>query len=89
MRLFVQLQDGAPKAWPLTGENIRYLAPEHVSFPYPPEAYEQIDLSEFGFETFELSDPPSFDPATQRLVEVAPQKAGGVWVQQFTIEALP
>lgn len=88
MRLFVQLENGTPKAWPLIGENVRYLAPASVSFPAAASAYESVDLSAFGFETFENVTPPAHNALTQKVVELAPAKVGGVWKQQFEVQAM-
>lgn len=82
------MENGQPKAWPLLGSNIRYLAPANVSFPSALEAYEEIDLSAFGFETFIEAAQPSFDALTHKAVEATPAKVGGQWTRQWTIVAL-
>lgn len=88
MRLFIQLEDGQPKTWPLIGANVRYLAPEGVGFPSGADAYEEVDLSEFGFETFAEADQPAFDPLTHKIAETAPIKVHGVWTRQWEVVAL-
>lgn len=89
MRLFIQLNaDGTPKAWPLIGDNVKYLAPAGTGFPAEAEAYETVDLTEFGFETFVGVAQPAFDALTQRVHEVPPVKVDGQWVRQWEVLAL-
>lgn len=88
MRLFIQLENGQPKAWPLIGENVRYLAPANVGFPGRAEAYESVDLSEFGFETFAEVDQPAFNQLTHKVADALPVKVAGVWTRQWQLLAL-
>ena len=88
MRLFIQLENGTPKAWPLIGDNVRYLAPVGTSFPASPDAYEEADLSEFGFETFIDVPSPAFEPLTHRLVDDIPIQIDGQWTRQWQVLAL-
>lgn len=85
MRLFIHLKDGQPHAWPLTGTDVKYLAPEGTGFPSSSEAYEAVDLAEFGFETFAEAAKPVFDAATQKVVDTTPVQIDGVWTRQWSV----
>lgn len=88
MRLFVQLDaNGAPFKWPLPGTQVRGMAPVNTGFPGDAEAYEEVDLAEFGFETFKPRAMPSFNSTTENCVELPPVKNNGNWIQQWTVVA--
>lgn len=87
MRLFVHLIDGIPVAWGLTDHSVRLLASENVCFPERSAQYEDVDLSEFGIETFFPTLRPEYDPMTQDCRELPPVLVDGTWRQQWTIVA--
>jgi hypothetical protein len=92
MRLFVKLDvpHGVPVAWGLAPQQVRAMAPRRpvlVMFPKADEQYEEVDLREFGFETFHRQPQPSFDSETHRVTELAPVLEDGQWRQRW--QALP
>jgi hypothetical protein len=72
--------DSAP-VWPYDLTQLRTDNP-NVSFPAAPTA---DDLA--PFEVFEVADtdPPAYDPRTQRLEESQPEQVDGAWVQRWAV----
>lgn len=88
MRLFVKLQNGIPELWDLTFADVRRLCPPNISLPESPEQFEEIDISDIGFETFQPVVCPPYNPTTHGSLDVAPMLSDGVWVQQWEIVPL-
>ena len=66
--------------YPLRSVEIVALNPE-TSFPVP---FEPCD----GYASVQFGTMPAHDPATQRVVEVAPVEEGGKWRQSFEVVQL-
>lgn len=74
-----------PVRWPYSLEQLRIDEPRR-SFPRSPspERYAHYDVYQFE-EVVKLVDPPSTDPATQRLVQRKPVKVDGILTQQWEV----
>lgn len=88
MRLFVKLKDGVPELWDLTFADVRRLCPPNISLPESPEQFEEIDISDIGFETFQPVECPTYNPVTHGSLDMAPSLKDGAWVQQWEIVPL-
>ena len=53
-----------------------------------PSVMSEDDIASVGVLPVAQSDPPNFDPLTQKAVETAPALMDGQWVQQWTVEPL-
>lgn len=85
MRHFVKIENGAPVQWPIAATHVWRLAPVNTSFPAD---CTNSDLTEFGFETLEMTNQPSYDADTHRAQEATPTQINGVWTQAWEVVAL-
>ena len=79
--MFVHIETGE---YPVYEGDIRLRFADRISFAAvgtfePPEGYAQVQATE----------PPAHDRLTQRVVEGPPSKALGVWLQTWTVVAIP
>lgn len=72
--------DTATQAYPLTAGDVVSRNP-HISFPVP------FALPD-GYAWVREALPPSFDPITQAVAELAPKKLAGAWTQHWEVRAL-
>jgi hypothetical protein len=79
--MLVKLENGVPVEWPVS-EMAFDLRHPNVSFVMP---LDEATLAQFGYGTYNLSDPQSHDSEWQEAQEATPVLQGGVWVQQWTI----
>ena len=83
--LYAQLVDGVVVSYPVTQTDLRRQNPD-VSFP---AAVLSADLmTSFGYTVVRYAPQPSFDAATQRVVEGTPVQDGDVWNQTWQVAPL-
>lgn len=83
--LYAQLVDGAVIRYPVTQTDLRRQNPD-VSFP---AAGLSADLmASFGYVVVRYAPQPSFDVATQRVVEGTPVQEGDIWNQTWQVVPL-
>ena len=83
--LYAQLVDGVVVSYPVTQTDLRRQNPD-VSFP---AAKLSTDLmASFGYTVVRYAPQPSFDVATQRVVEGTPAQEGDIWNQTWQVVPL-
>lgn len=78
---YVKLVNGAPSEWPVVASRIK-LENRNISFPTD---MSNVDVSGFGFGTFQRVDKPAYDKEYQTCDEVAPVLVDGVYVQTWKV----
>lgn len=53
-----------------------------------PARFEDFDYTEYGVVLVEETELPTYNPDTERVVELAPVKVNGTWKQKWKVEAL-
>lgn len=83
--MFVKLdQNGVPTEWPVTRSRIKHENPS-VGFPLDMSG---VNVRDYGFAPYKLSDPAEYDAQWQKAEELPPVEVGGVFVQQWRIVEL-
>ncbi len=83
--MYAILKDGAIDRYPLSLPALRRALP-WVSFPATPAA---ADLALLGVVEVVAGPQPTYDVATQTVVEGAPTLEEGQWREQWAVQALP
>ncbi len=73
-----------PTRWPYSLNRLRLDEPSRSFSPDPSDA----ELAHYGVFRVQPTDAPAPDPATERVVEVAPIETDGEWLQQWEIVEL-
>jgi len=79
--MLVRLENGIPTAWPVTEAHMQHMHP-NTSFALP--ATEET-LAEFGYGTFEYSDPATYNAEFEVPKELPPVLTNGKWKQAWEI----
>jgi hypothetical protein len=79
---FVYAPNNTPAQWPIAPTACHAFAPTNTGFPADCTG---ADLSDFSLFPLADGEQPTFDHATQRLVEQTPQRVGGVWTRQWSV----
>ena len=80
--MFVKLdQNGTPTEWPVTRARIKHENPS-VGFPLDMSG---VNVRDYGFAPYKLSDPAEYDAQWQEAQEITPVEVDGVFVQQWQI----
>jgi hypothetical protein len=82
--MFVKLENGVPVEWPVTRSRIKHENPS-VGFPLD---MSNVNVRDYGFAPYKLSDPAEYDVQWQRAEELPPVEVDGVFVQQWRIVEL-
>jgi hypothetical protein len=83
--MFVKFdQNGAPSEWPVTRSRIKHENPS-VGFPLDMSG---VNVRDYGFAPYTLSDPAEYDAQWQKAEELTPVEVDGVFVQQWSIVEL-
>ena len=83
--MFVKLgTDSNPVEWPLSFSRIKFENP-NISFPADTSA---LDVSEYGYSRFALSDYPVYDSEYEQPEEITPVLSGNVYQQTWRIVSL-
>jgi hypothetical protein len=73
-----------PTRWPYSLNQLRLDEPSRSFSPDPSDA----ELAHYGVFRVQPTQPPEPDPAIERVVEIAPVEADGVWLQQWGLVEL-
>jgi len=77
-------RDRASGRYPITLADIRESVPMLFGEEPTPDVLDAADA-----DPVQVSDPPSFDPATHSLTEGAPERVAGSWRQTWIVVAIP
>jgi hypothetical protein len=61
---------------------------DHPGEGLNPALFDVFDLTDRGYYPLVETAPPTFDPATQKVVDAQPTQLNGSWMRQYTIVAL-
>jgi hypothetical protein len=75
---------GDSTTWPYSLSQLRLDEPTRSFSNAPSDA----DLAHYGVFRIATAEPPLFDPATERIVEINPELIDGVWVQRWEVITL-
>lgn len=82
---YVKAKDGVVIAYPYTQTDLIRSNPS-TSFPFGGISLDS--LAEWNVFPVHLSDQPSIDPLSERLIELPPVFDGSSWIQQWSVENL-
>lgn len=82
--MYVRSDNTTVIKYPYTMRDLREEYP-NVSFP---RSYPDSVLANYGVYPVVETIKPSFDPDTERVVEINPTESNGVWMQAWEVQAL-
>lgn len=83
--LYAKVSNGAIDRYPYSQTD---LARENPDTSFPSSLMSPASLAEWNVYPVQYSPTPSFDPRTEKLVELTPINVGGSWVQQWSVVGL-